>query len=483
MVEWHKADIADVALELGTDTKAGRMNMDSTRKRRRENNVISVPEVNPKSIIQRIASDASFVLLSISYIIAACLGHLNEALFALPLLVFVFISSCCIKYLSEKKISASHRMLLPQAKIIENGKRRHIDVSEVEVGDLIYFGKGDIIPSDARLVSSTDLIVAERFYNEISGKPEYRYFTKDCNAVYTDDLTAFSYANMVYASSFVSSGRGSAIVTAVGKDTKIAKLHKGVSLIPENDAPLFFKSFKRLTRILSLTVLFLTIFLSLFMIYLTTCGKLPGGENDLIYIFLILLATATASMSEPIASSAEIILTRALFKTKGKKESCVTNLSATEKIAEADTLLILCPEILKDTRKHVRRVWFSDTEYRFDKLKNKELGSFLNMLSGFYKYQRAAVDASDLNAIKKLLSFFENDIQSDLHPTKPRLIRNFPFEGARTCVYATEGDYPIEYFTQSSDPNIVSGCEYFRTEEGSKWKFDENTRNHINIRS
>ena len=163
MSGWHRADISDVSLEFGTDTKVGRINIDSKRKRNGNNNIFRVAADDSGSIVRRIASDASLVLLAVTYVIAALIGFHAEALLAIPILIAAFALSCYIRYSSEKRIYGAHSMLYPKAKIIENGKRFSLIASDVEIGDLISFSQGDIIPADARLVSSENLHVAERF--------------------------------------------------------------------------------------------------------------------------------------------------------------------------------------------------------------------------------------------------------------------------------------------------------------------------------
>ena len=123
MLEWHSADISEISLEFGTDINVGRINLDSKRKRKSNNNIFRVAAVDSGNIIRKIASDASLMLLAITYFIAAFIGFHFEALVAIPILIVAFVLSCYIRYSSEKRIYGARSLLHPKAKIIENGKR------------------------------------------------------------------------------------------------------------------------------------------------------------------------------------------------------------------------------------------------------------------------------------------------------------------------------------------------------------------------
>ena len=107
MFEWHSADISEISLEFGTDIKVGRINLDSKRKRKSNNNIFRVAAVDSGNIIRKIASDASLMLLAVTYFIAAFIGFHFEALVAIPILIVAFVLSCYIRYSSEKRINGA----------------------------------------------------------------------------------------------------------------------------------------------------------------------------------------------------------------------------------------------------------------------------------------------------------------------------------------------------------------------------------------
>ena len=175
------------------------------------------------------------------------MGNFFESLTPIALIAVAYFCGSYIKYRSSLRIVNSYRMLLPSAKVIEAGKNIRLSVFDIEVGDLICFSQGDIIPADARLVSSDSLSVAERGVNEITGRSEYKSYSKDHNYLSVETEESHC-ANMVYAGSMVISGKGSAIVSDIGKDTEIYKKHNGFSIVSENDSSQILDLFLRKSK-------------------------------------------------------------------------------------------------------------------------------------------------------------------------------------------------------------------------------------------
>ena len=362
MKDWHTREISDIVLETGTDINQGRKNLSSDRKRKKNNKIFLLPSADPASIIKKMASDASLSLLIVAYLLSCFIGSISDSITGILIIGIAFFCGAYIKYRSSLRISNSYRMLLPQAKVVENGTSFRLSIYDVEVGDLINFTQGDIIPADARLVTSSSLFVAEREINELTGRSEYKKHQKDHNYI-SNETEDIHCPNMVYAGSMVISGKGSAIVSAIGNDTIISRNHNGVSLVSENDSPEFLRTFLTKSRKFSLTTLFAAIPVILLVIYLQT---LNGNSNiDFLSMFVLSLALAATSMGELTISSAEAIITKELLpssiisKTEKQAESKITKLSAAEALAQTDSFLILCPETMIDERQFVRRIYFS----------------------------------------------------------------------------------------------------------------------------
>ena len=165
MGHWHEYDISDIALEFGTDINQGKTNVRNNGKRRGDNRIFLLPTVDSVTVIKKLASDASFLLLAAVYLLWAVMGYYKEAVLGITFLFGVFTFSFRVKYRSSKRVVNSYSFLLPLSKVIENGHKLRLSIFDVEVGDLIEFSQGDIIPADARIVLANNLVVAERFFD------------------------------------------------------------------------------------------------------------------------------------------------------------------------------------------------------------------------------------------------------------------------------------------------------------------------------
>jgi len=472
--DWHTRDISDIVLETGTDINQGRKNLSSDRKRKKNNKIFLLPSADSSTIIKKMASDASLSLLIVAYVLSCFIGSFYDSIIGILIIGIAFFCGAYIKYRSSLRISNSYRMLLPQAKIVENGTNFRLSIYDVEVGDLINFAQGDIIPADARLVTSSSLFVAEREINELTRRPEYKKHQKDHDYI-SNEVEDHHCPNMVYAGSMVISGKGSAIVSAIGNDTVICRNHNGISLVSENDSPEFLRTFLKKSRKFSLATLFAAIPVMLLVIYFQSIN---GHSNvDFLSMFVLYLSLAATSMSELSISSAEAIITKELLpssivsKTEKQSESKITKLSAAEDLAQTDSFLILCPETMIDERQLVRRIYFSGKQYRFDALNSAQIKDFVDQIAPFYSY----MSPSSMKDVDKIIGdFIESKNNKGGNPRRTKFVKNFPINGARSCVFEFDDEgLPVSYITKATDISLIHSCTSFRTEGGGLWKLEE----------
>lgn len=481
MSRWHEFDISDVALEFGTDTTRGRSADIGEKRRTGGNNVFLLPSADSGSIMKHMLSDASFMLLVVAYVLAAFLGHARESVVGITITAAAFLAGFLIKYSSSKRISNSYSRLLPVSKVIQDGRVYRLSVFDVEVGDLISFSKGDIVPADARIVSAETLAVAERHYDQDTGKAEYRRIEKIITAISPDKARsdACSFENMVYAGSMIISGRGTGIVTAIGNDTVISRVNSGIKLVSSDDAPDYLRAFFGFSKIVSLMLFSAVVPITIISVLLRTLAVSESEQLDLLYLFLTILSLSVTCMSEVAVAPAELLVTNELLssarssKAIRDRDSRITKLSAAETLADTDTLLILHPDVLIDTRNTVRRVFFADKQYRFDSLHSDELGDFYSRIAPLFRYSRAEAVSRDYKAVRAFLRDNCTALSDISLKDRPRIKNGYPCNGARACVFdADEKGSPSKYIAVSSEISILDKCKLIRTEGDCLWQTD-----------
>lgn len=118
-------------------------------------------------------------------------------------------------------------------KVRRNGGICEIPRKEVVVGDVVIIETGDEIPADGQLVESTDLQVDE---SSLTGEPIVSKHVVD-EAHPSDGEVTYA-SDHILRSSMVMSGRGVAVITAVGDETEIGKVARKATELTAVKTPL-----------------------------------------------------------------------------------------------------------------------------------------------------------------------------------------------------------------------------------------------------
>lgn len=472
MKQWNEVSVSEIALEFGTDVKGGKREVNTSRKS--SNTVFRAPSPDSARIFKALSSDASLLLLAVTYLIAAFTGYLYESVVGLIFSVTVFAMGCYIKYRSAKRVSNAYRLLLPTAKVTENQAPIRLSVFDVEVGDLITFSKGDIIPADARIVSASSLRVSVKTLNEQTGKEEYVAYDKSADIFPEPSEIYNGYSNMVYAGSVVTYGKGSAIVTATGEDTRLASSGSRISVAVDDDNPRFLEKFVKETKRVALIILAALIPICLIGIYRQTQGD---AQINILYTFLTLIALAATCMSDLVTVPAEALVTKEILPSsririaKRNRQSKITKLSDTERIANADSIIILSPDILVDANIKVRQAYFSDSTFRFNALYSSAMHDFLRNILPMYSR------SAGLNTTERMIRDFVLDgvgsSRTDVSHDMPHSVRDGS-KKTRICIFSKdEQGRPVRFIAQSEELAILGECDLYRTDDGRTKSMDD----------
>lgn len=126
----------------------------------------------------------------------------------------------------SQKLGANKNLLVPEitaqffrTTVIRDRKSQTIQCSNLVLGDIVFLEKNTMVPADIRLVEVDNLSVEQYLLNGDSA-PTYK--NNLSTPLDSEDFTKLK--NMVYAGSFVLSGRAKGVVVAIGKFTKASVL-------------------------------------------------------------------------------------------------------------------------------------------------------------------------------------------------------------------------------------------------------------------
>ncbi len=120
---------------------------------------------------------------------------------------------------AEKAISELKKLTVNKAKVIRNGREMAVNSEEVVVGDIVVLEAGYVVPADCRIIASEGLMCEE---SSLTG--EATASEKSEKGIFGEKTPIGDRKNMVFSSTFVTSGKGKAVVCDVGMNTEVGKI-------------------------------------------------------------------------------------------------------------------------------------------------------------------------------------------------------------------------------------------------------------------
>lgn len=119
---------------------------------------------------------------------------------------------------AEQSLQSLKNLSGPEAKVLRDGTVVQIPARELVVGDVILLEAGDMIPADGRLIENASLKIDE---SALTG--ESLAVEKNMDTILTEAPLG-DRTNMLFSGSFVTYGRGKAVVTDIGMQTEVGKI-------------------------------------------------------------------------------------------------------------------------------------------------------------------------------------------------------------------------------------------------------------------
>ncbi|MBC7879940.1 MAG: cation-translocating P-type ATPase [Anaerolineae bacterium] len=227
---------------------------------------------------------------------------------------------------AEKAVAALRQMSAAHANVIRDGARQRIEATKLVPGDIILLEEGDTIPADARLIQATSLLTAEA---SLTG--ESSSVSKNI-ALIPEEVGLAERHNMVFSSTAVSYGRGSAVVTATGMQTEIGRIAGMLKAAPDEITPLQ-KELDSVGRLLGVIVVVIA------FVMVTTILLIKGTSNfSAIFDVLILgVALAVAAVPEGLPAVVTAVLSLGVQRM-AKRNAIVRHLAAVETLGSANVI-------------------------------------------------------------------------------------------------------------------------------------------------
>lgn len=173
-------------------------------------------------------SDFMIIFLILAAVISGFLGHLNDTLIILIIILLNSIIGFIQEYRAGRAIQALKRLAVTTAKVIRSGRIEYLTSEELVPGDITLLEPGNIVPADLRLLETFALRIDE---SSLTG--ESTPADKTARVLKTNDLTLGDRCNMAYKGTPVIYGRATGIVVDTGMNTEIGRI---ATLLQESEA-------------------------------------------------------------------------------------------------------------------------------------------------------------------------------------------------------------------------------------------------------
>ena len=282
MKEIYQQTVEEVLKQVGS--KELGLTSEQARKSREKCGWNELAEGKKKNIVQIFFEqykDFLVLILIASAVISGMLGDVESAAVIVTVITVNAILGTIQTVKAEQSLQSLKKLSGPEAKVLRDGTAIQLPARELVVGDVILLEAGDMVPADGRLIENASLKVDE---SALTG--ESLAVEKSMDTI-LEKASLGDRTNMLFSGSFVTYGRGKAVVTEIGMQTEVGKIAGLLKSTSEKQTPLQM-SLEKFGKKLSILIL-------IFCGILFAVSVFRGEEISSAFMFAVALATIVLS--------------------------------------------------------------------------------------------------------------------------------------------------------------------------------------------
>jgi len=261
-------------------------------------------------------------VLFFAFFLSLIVGKVNDSV----VIVFIILVNAFLGFYFElrtyKKLNELRKLLQPETKVLRDGQIYKVSTEEIVPGDVVILEEGDLIPADVRFFEVDNLKVDESMITGESLPVE-----KDIK-ILPEDTPVQSRLNFGYFGTFVTEGKGKAVVCLTGVNTYLGTIYEKYKKI-KNLAP----HFEYLSKNLIIRMFLIAVFTSLIILYFSFKKDYTWTES----LFFV-LAAFISSIPEGLPVIITVLLVSSAYYLY-KRNVLVKNMQATENLSVVNLLL------------------------------------------------------------------------------------------------------------------------------------------------
>lgn len=361
--------------------------------------------------------DLIVIILIIAALISGATGDLESTIVIIAVLILNAILGTTQTLNAQKSVDSLKSLSVPKVKVIRDGQKQEIDSTDVTIGDLVVFEAGDMIVADARIVDARSLQVNE---SALTGESHAVDKTVDPIA---GEVVIGDQTNMVFTSSQVTYGNGSAIVTDIGENTEIGKISSLIKGATSCKSPLQ-RSIDEFSKHLSMGIM---------IICVIVFGLVYWNSGNFMSAAMFAIALAVAAVPEALASIITIV--ESLGSQKLAKENAIMkSLNSVETLGSVSVIASDKTGTLTQNKMTVNDIYLNETLVKPDQLDltDKAAQFLMNTMvltnDSFINGDQKVGDPTELALIELGRKY---DITEQNHREKYPRVAELPFDSVR----------------------------------------------------
>ena len=218
--------IDDVEKNLQTDSKIGLSEEEATT-RRGKYGYNELQAAKKETLFQKFLNqfkDFMIIILIIAAIVSGIIGYIQGEGITDSIIILIVVTMNAIigvaqENRAEKSLEALQKLSDHAAKVIRGGNVKVIPARELVPGDVVVLDTGDYVPADLRIFEESNLKAQEASLTGESVPVE-----KISNIIEALEVGIGDRINMLFSSSLITYGRGTAVVVNTAMNTEVGKI-------------------------------------------------------------------------------------------------------------------------------------------------------------------------------------------------------------------------------------------------------------------
>ncbi|HHT97843.1 MAG TPA: calcium-translocating P-type ATPase, PMCA-type [Clostridiales bacterium] len=329
-MNWHSVSIKEALMTLNVTADKG-LNSQEIMRRQKTFGMNVLNEKKSKPLIYKfILQFADFMIITLLF--AAFISFFGSYLegnpnYIEPSIILIIITLNAIlgvvhESKAERSLEALKKMSAPNAHVIRNGIIVTVEASDLVPGDIILLETGHFVPADAKLITSINLKVEESSLTGESDSVE-----KHAENTLKPTTNMADRNNLVMATTVVTYGRGTAVVTHTGMDTQVGHIAKLIMKDEPSQTPLQ-KRLGKIGKYLGVSALIICI-----VIFIIGVAQ----KSPIFDMFMTSVSLAVAAIPEGLPAIVTIMLSIGVQRM-AKKNAVIRKLPAVETLGSATVI-------------------------------------------------------------------------------------------------------------------------------------------------